>query len=194
MIWPLFASAWRALIARCAPAHPAPAERAIAETYATILAGGTPIFAAFIVADIVRGFADASYWYEIPVNTIAFLSLAALALSPRLTLTARGLGLAIPLTILAISDQLQAGAGGIAPLVLVMNSAILALWNRRAAWLGAGLSALAIVGPALLGTASESRSGGPEPLTALALRLTATLMAGVIVARGIRALAGDQAR
>jgi hypothetical protein len=190
---PLFAPAWRTLIARCAPARPSPVEQALAEVYAVILAGGSPLFVAFIVTDAVRGFADASYWHEIPVNTLVFLTLATLALSPRLSLTVRGMGLALPLTVIAISDQLQAGASGLAPVVLVMNSAILALWNRRAASLGAGITTLALLGPALVSTASPSRSSGSESPATLALRLGTTLMAGVIVARGIRGLARDSA-
>lgn len=179
---------WKRLVQRCTSPEPTEADRAIGEVYAVILAGGTPLFIAFIAADAVRGAYDASYWREIPVNLGVFLTLTFLALKTSLPRSLRGLGLAVPLTIISISDQVHAGAGGVAPVVLVMNTGILSLWTRHGPLVGSLLSVLAIGGPWLFASPSEARSGGQASLQSLLLGLGVTVICGLIVGRGIRAL------
>lgn len=179
---------WHALVVRCSPLSASPPDRALGTMYAVIIAGGAPLFAAFTASDVIRGFHDTSYLREIPVNSVAFLSLIGLALARGLPRTVRGVGLALPLIAVALSDQIHAGQGGLGPLVLVLNTATLAMWHRQGTTIGSITAALVILGPAIMTAPSVSRSGGPESLTGLALRLGATLMIGVLIGQGIRAL------
>lgn len=180
---------WRWLVRRCTPPSPTAADCAIAEVYAVFLAGGTPLLVAFIVADAIRGFRDVSYWREIPVDLSTFLALAVLALQPQLPRAVRGFGITVPLTIVSISDQVHAGAGGLGPVVLVINTGILSLWHRRGPAIGTLLSVLSIAGPRLFATPSAARSGGAASPQSLLLGLGATVICGIALGRGIRGLA-----
>lgn len=179
---------WRALVARCTPAAATPEDAAIGEVYALLLVGGAPLLAVFTVADLLKGRRDPSYWREIPVNFGAFAALAAMALARDLPRAARGLGLALPLTAVAISDQAAAGAGGLAPALLTANSAVLASWHPRGEGIGAALTTLAMLGPALTARPSAGRAGvdgGPRPSLQ---RWGVTILTGLIAGRAARTL------
>jgi hypothetical protein len=150
--------------------------------------GGIPAFAVFTIADLIRGRHDASYWREIPVNTVAFATLTTLAFARHLPRGVRGAGLSLSLAAVAISDQAAAGAGGLAPALLTANSALLACWHPAGDALGAAINTLTILGPACFAHPSRSRAGTATTASDTLLRWGATLLCGLIVSRATYAL------
>lgn len=179
---------WKALVARCTPAAPTPEDAAIGEVYALMLAGGAPLLLVFTLADLLKGRRDRSYWREIPVNLGAFGALAAMAMARDLPRAARGLGLALPLTAVAISDQAAAGAGGLAPALLTANSAVLASWHPRGDGIAAALTTLAMLGPAWLARPSPGRARAGRKGGVSLQRWGVTLLSGLVAGRAARAL------
>ena len=124
-------------------------ERVLAANLFIVMALGSLGFGIFLVSDIIRGFDDPSYWAEIPVNTIGFGMLCAIAFLRRLPYTLRAGGLVFALAIVALSDKFQAGLGGLGELLILVNVVLMSLffgWRGSIFSIVLGLISMALPG------------------------------------------------
>lgn len=131
-------------------------ERVLSANLFIVTSVGSVVYCLFLVVDLVRGWQDASYWVEIPVNTVAFLALLGVAFGRRLPYNLRAGLLMAALALVAVSDKLNAGLSGIGELLLLVLVALMSIFFGAPGGLAALLIATATMAvPAWLMTTAR---------------------------------------
>jgi len=124
-------------------------ERILSANLFIIASLGTIGYIAFLISDIIRGFQDPSYWAEIPVNTLGYLLIVSIAFGRRLPFKLRATSLISILALVAFSDKLHAGLGGVGELLLLTLAILMAVFfgaKGGAIAIGLNVAILAIPG------------------------------------------------
>ncbi len=116
-------------------------ERVLSANLFVVATVGTISYVVFMIADLARGASESSFLIEASINTIGYLILLTMAFGRRLPFKLRAGSLVFALSLMAFSDRLQTGLGGVGELLLLTLTVLMVIFWGTKGGLGAiGLS------------------------------------------------------